>query len=139
MKSSRKQSSDICLAAAFLILATLLYSAKMAEAQGLRGPSDNVFSDSAHGYPLIKGSNDRERLQNWRRLEKMLTGKSEKEIVAVLGPGHRDREGRTIIYQLCQTRRTPGQKRGLGAKILTIELTDGKATSFEIESAHWTN
>lgn len=139
MKSSRKQSSDIFLSATFLIPAMLLYSAKIAEAQGLRGQSDHVFSESAHGYPLVKGSNDKERLENWRRLEKTLTGKSEEEIVAALGPGHRDREGRSIIYQLCRTRRAPGQKRGLGAKILTIELTAGKATSFEIESAHWTN
>lgn len=139
MRSSRKLWSVFVFVCVPFLLTMLLYFADRAEAQGLIGHSDTVFSDSAHGYPLVKGANDSERLQNWRRLQKTLTGKSEEEIVAALGPGHRSRDGLSIVYQLCQTRRAPGQKRGLAAKILTIELAGGKATAFEIESAHWTN
>ncbi len=122
----------------------LLFSLSYAHAQGLPGQKaapagDNVYSRGAHGYPLVRGDNDAERMHNWRKLEKRLIGLSEKEIVAALGPAHITADGRSITYQLCQTRRAPGQKRGLGAKILTIEMHEGRARSFEIESAHWSN
>lgn len=132
------------LAFAGNIVLVLLLSLLDAHAQGLPGQKavpdgDNIYACGAHGYPLVRGDNDAERMHNWRKLEKRLTGLSEKEIVAALGPAHITADGTSITYQLCRTRRAPGQKRGLGAKILTIEMHDGRARSFEIESAHWSN
>ena len=113
--------------------------ATAAGAQNLLGSkSRQPVIDVSRGYPLVSGASDQERLFIWHKAQKTIIGMTLDRIRKILGPGYLTQKADCLVYQLTQGTGGKGKPRG-AVRILSIELSAGRAVGFHIESAHWVN